>query len=377
MFAHLALVLVAGIYLPPRARRLVPERREAAWIDHDHRHDAQASASPAHRPWPRVIVGADDWRRAGEELRGLRWTLLGLWGDTDAVHMARARRSAARHRGADVRMPGRDVSLGRRVASARDPARARDPRSLWAQAGGRARRAALARSSAAGASSIRSDRLARARDARALSVPAGRRRKPASDSGRPGACRHHRARPFPLHRQRRDRGAARTAARLCPQGHRVADGGRDDRAGGAPRRTHLGRQHGRLCARLRARRRGCARRRGAAARALPARADGGARTARQSFRRHRRHLQRRIVLDHARAMRHPARAHAARRRCLLRPPADDGPRRAGRRRRRSRGRRHGGRSARCSVEVRRVSRSWSSSTTTPPRCRIAPSRPAS
>ena len=42
----------------------------------------------------------------------------------------------------------------------------------------------------------------------------------------PGACRHHRARPFPLHRQRRDRGAARGAARLRPQGHRGADGRR-------------------------------------------------------------------------------------------------------------------------------------------------------
>jgi Ni,Fe-hydrogenase III large subunit len=41
-----------------------------------------------HRPWPRVIVGADEWRRAGEELQALRWTLLGLWSDTGAVHMA-------------------------------------------------------------------------------------------------------------------------------------------------------------------------------------------------------------------------------------------------------------------------------------------------
>ena len=71
---------------------------------------------------------------------------------------------------------------------------------------------------------------------------------------------------------------------------------------------------------------------------LSARADGGARAARQSFRRHRRDLQRRLVLAHARAMRHPARAHVARGRCLLRPPADDGPRRAGRRRGRSRAR---------------------------------------
>jgi Ni,Fe-hydrogenase III large subunit len=41
-----------------------------------------------HRPWPRIIVGADGWHRAGAELQALRWTLLGLWGDTGAVHMA-------------------------------------------------------------------------------------------------------------------------------------------------------------------------------------------------------------------------------------------------------------------------------------------------
>ncbi len=41
-----------------------------------------------HRPWPRVIVNADGWRRAGEELKAGNWTLLGLWGDTGAVHMA-------------------------------------------------------------------------------------------------------------------------------------------------------------------------------------------------------------------------------------------------------------------------------------------------
>ncbi len=49
------------------------------------------------------------------------------------------------------------------------------------------------------------------------------------------------------------------AARLCAQGHRVADGGRDHRARGAARRAHLRRQHRRLRHRLRARRRGGAR----------------------------------------------------------------------------------------------------------------------
>ena len=43
---------------------------------------------PAHRPWPRVVVSADGWRQAGEELKAGRWTMLGLWGDKDAVHMA-------------------------------------------------------------------------------------------------------------------------------------------------------------------------------------------------------------------------------------------------------------------------------------------------
>jgi Ni,Fe-hydrogenase III large subunit len=43
---------------------------------------------PAHRPWPRVVVSADGWRQAGEELKAGRWTLFGLWGDKDAVHMA-------------------------------------------------------------------------------------------------------------------------------------------------------------------------------------------------------------------------------------------------------------------------------------------------
>ena len=58
---------------------------------------------------------------------------------------------------------------------------------------------------------------------RALRFPAGRRRRPAPNSRRPGACRHHRAGTFPLHRQWRACGAAGATARLCAQGHRVAD----------------------------------------------------------------------------------------------------------------------------------------------------------
>ena len=41
-----------------------------------------------HRPWPRVIVSAAEWRHASEALQAGKWTLLSLWGETRAVHMA-------------------------------------------------------------------------------------------------------------------------------------------------------------------------------------------------------------------------------------------------------------------------------------------------
>ena len=41
-----------------------------------------------HRPWPRVVVSEDAWRLAAEQLGAGHWTLLGLWGDAPAVHMA-------------------------------------------------------------------------------------------------------------------------------------------------------------------------------------------------------------------------------------------------------------------------------------------------
>ena len=41
-----------------------------------------------HRPWPRVIVDDDGWRSAIRRLVAGEYTLLGLWGDAGAVHMA-------------------------------------------------------------------------------------------------------------------------------------------------------------------------------------------------------------------------------------------------------------------------------------------------
>ncbi len=41
-----------------------------------------------HRPWPRTVVDAKGWRLAADALHDGRVTLLGLWGDAAAVHMA-------------------------------------------------------------------------------------------------------------------------------------------------------------------------------------------------------------------------------------------------------------------------------------------------
>jgi Ni,Fe-hydrogenase III large subunit len=43
---------------------------------------------PQHSPWPRAVVDASVWNFAASELVHGRWSLLGLWGETAAVHMA-------------------------------------------------------------------------------------------------------------------------------------------------------------------------------------------------------------------------------------------------------------------------------------------------
>ncbi len=45
-------------------------------------------AATAHRPWPRVIVAEDGWKKAIDLLAGGRCTLLSLWADAPHVHMA-------------------------------------------------------------------------------------------------------------------------------------------------------------------------------------------------------------------------------------------------------------------------------------------------
>jgi Ni,Fe-hydrogenase III large subunit len=46
------------------------------------------SGVAGHRPWPRAVVGADTWILAAECLTQGAFTLLGLWGEADAVHLA-------------------------------------------------------------------------------------------------------------------------------------------------------------------------------------------------------------------------------------------------------------------------------------------------
>jgi len=42
----------------------------------------------AHRPWPRLVVGEEDWLSFAVQLGQGSWTLLGFWGEARAVHMA-------------------------------------------------------------------------------------------------------------------------------------------------------------------------------------------------------------------------------------------------------------------------------------------------
>ncbi len=49
-----------------------------------------ASGAPVtgHRPWPRCLVDRPAWQLASAQLAAGHWTLLGLWGEPDLVHLA-------------------------------------------------------------------------------------------------------------------------------------------------------------------------------------------------------------------------------------------------------------------------------------------------
>jgi Ni,Fe-hydrogenase III large subunit len=49
---------------------------------------AEGQRVPAHRPWPRAVVGREGWQHALSLLAEARCTLLGLWGEKETVHIA-------------------------------------------------------------------------------------------------------------------------------------------------------------------------------------------------------------------------------------------------------------------------------------------------
>ena len=209
--------------------------------------------------------------------------------------------------------PSAPISVDWPPSSAGDTPRTQHPRPVRTRAGTRARSAAVARSWPLGRTTSAGATAEAPAPPPPVSVPRRGRSRAASDRGRSRARRNHRARPFPLLRQRRNSGATRGAARLRTQGHRIAVVRQRHRARRATRRPRVGRQHGgNRRSRSRARWRARVGRRRARARAMVARADGGTRTDRESSRRHRRGLQRRIVHADARAMRRTARTRAAR-----------------------------------------------------------------
>jgi Ni,Fe-hydrogenase III large subunit len=46
------------------------------------------SKADAHRPWPRALVDEAAWRGIARDLAAGRWTMVSLWAETGAVHMA-------------------------------------------------------------------------------------------------------------------------------------------------------------------------------------------------------------------------------------------------------------------------------------------------
>ena len=215
---------------------------------------------------------------------------------------------------AEPRLPGRRVSLGRRASRPGDPARARDPRPLRPRGARRARRAALARP-------------------RPLAVRASarrrRRRAPATPYAflppRATACIRFRSAPsMPASSSPAISASTPAARRWCGSRSGSATSTRAssalmrgaslDRAARSSPARDSRRQHGRLCrspSPAPPRRRSASRRR--RARVWLRGADGRTRAARQSFRRHRRDLQRRRLRADARPLRRAARAGAARR----------------------------------------------------------------
>ena len=290
----------------------------------------------SHRPFPRAIVGADGWQLALRELVEATATLLGLWGDKDAVHLALLEELSGAIAVFTLPCPdGKFPSVG-----AHHPAAIRLERTIL---------------------DLYGLKPTGALDARhwldlgfwGVTHPLGKRRKRAIEAY-PYAFLPvegedlHQIPVGPVHAGIIEPGHFRFTANgeavvrleqrlgyVHKGTESLMTGATLDKGAKLAGRTSGDSTVAYALAFAQAVEISAPDRRSAARRVAP-RADGGARAPRQSFRRHRRHLQRRLLLARLRRMRHPARAHLARGGRLFRSQADDGPHRAWRRHRRSR-----------------------------------------
>ena len=279
---------------------------------------AQGRRVEAHRPWPRVIVTADGWRTAANELAAGRATLLGLWGEAGAqraVHMAMIDRGLKKTSPSSA-LNARDKTFP--SVGALHPPAIRLERAIHSLFG----------LEPVGAPDARPWLDLGFWDVQyplgpclpAAELPAAYDFLPVEGESL------HRIPVGPVHAGIIEPGHFRftasgeTVVRLEQRLGYVHKGIESLMAGATIEtaaqtcRAHVRRQHGRLWHRLRACGGGGIECRSAGAGAIFACADGGARTTRQPFRRHRRHLQRCLVRAHARALRHPARSW-----CCARP----------------------------------------------------------
>ena len=68
-----------------------------------------------HRPWPRAVVTSEIWHDLIQGLAAGAWSLLGLWGEADQVHLALYEEASGAVGVASLPCPdGRFPSVGRR-----------------------------------------------------------------------------------------------------------------------------------------------------------------------------------------------------------------------------------------------------------------------
>ena len=152
----------------------------------------------AHRPWPRVVVDADTWRQAVLGIAAGEATMLGLWSDGEAVHMALIAEPATELLVVSLPCPERRFPS---VGATHPPAlrlerTIRDLYGLEPEASPDTR--PLARSRPLGRAPA--PRRANARSSRRRRLRLQFRRRPAAapDPRRPRARGDYRARPLPL-----------------------------------------------------------------------------------------------------------------------------------------------------------------------------------